>query len=58
VLLFVALLLIIPTLTDLLKKEKAWKWTERKKFSFEELKRGIITTLMLKLPDFEQSFEV
>jgi hypothetical protein len=49
---------IVAPLTDLLKKEKAWNWTERRKSVFEEIKHIIVTAPMLKLPDFEKSFEV
>jgi hypothetical protein len=49
---------IATPLTDLLKKERSWNWMEKRKFAFEELKHGIVSTSVLKLPNFEKLFEV
>jgi hypothetical protein len=48
---------IFASLTFLLK-ERSWNWKEKRKFLFEELKHRIVSTPMLKLPKFEQLFEV
>ena len=39
-----------------LKKDKCWNWTEKCQESFEELKRRMVTTPILKLADFERPF--
>ena len=49
---------IAAPLTDLLKKSKVWKWTERCQAAFDELKRRLATAPVLRLPDFEKDFEV
>ena len=49
---------IAAPLTDLLKKSKVWKWTERCQATFDEIKRRLVTAPVLRLPDFEKDFEV
>jgi hypothetical protein len=49
---------IIAPLTYLLKKERSWNWMEKSKFAFKELKQIIVSTPVLKLPNFEKLFEV
>lgn len=44
--------------TYLLKKEKKYEWTEACKKSFQELKKRLISALVLTLPDIHQDFEV
>jgi hypothetical protein len=41
-----------------LKKDKSWDSTKKYKYEFGEIKCRFFTTLVLKLPEFEQSFEV
>lgn len=45
-------------LTNLLKKDHPWLWSEEAKASFDKLKTTIATELVLKLPNFEAPFEV
>eukprot|EP00253_Pinus_taeda_P020542 PITA_20542 len=49
---------VTSSLTDLFKKDKRWSWTNKCQEAFDDLKRRIVTTLILKLPDFERPFEV
>jgi hypothetical protein len=49
---------IVAPLTYFLKKERTWNWMEKRKTTFTELKHIIVSSLVLKLSDFEQSFEV
>jgi hypothetical protein len=49
---------IVAPLTNLLKKERYWNCMVKRKIAFKELKRTIIFAPVLKLPNFEQSFEV
>jgi len=44
---------IISPLTNLLKKDKCWNWIERSCEAFEEIKKRMITMLILRLLDFE-----
>jgi len=45
-------------LFDLLKKNRCWDWYSECQLAFDKL-RGVVTSaLVLKLPDFEKSFEV
>eukprot|EP00253_Pinus_taeda_P026211 PITA_26211 len=44
--------------TDLLKKDKKWCWTEKCQKAFDDLKRRMVTTPILKFPDFGRPFEV
>jgi hypothetical protein len=49
---------IATPLTYLLKKERSLNWVEKRKYAFEELKHRIVFAPVLKLPNFEKSFEV
>jgi hypoxanthine-guanine phosphoribosyltransferase len=43
-------------LTDLLRKEKLWQWTEMEQESFENLKEKLTKFPVLQYPDFMQPF--
>jgi hypothetical protein len=43
-------------LTDLLKKEKEWDWTEKEQVSFDLLKFNLTNTPLLQYPDFREPF--
>ena len=45
-------------LTDLLKKDKRWSWTDKCQVAFDDLKKRMVTAPILKLPDFKRPFEV
>uniref|UniRef100_A0A3Q7GWI2 Reverse transcriptase/retrotransposon-derived protein RNase H-like domain-containing protein n=1 Tax=Solanum lycopersicum TaxID=4081 RepID=A0A3Q7GWI2_SOLLC len=45
-------------LTDLLKKDTKWVWSERCDEAFQNLKEAIASESILKLPDFKLQFEV
>ena len=45
-------------LTDLLKKNKSWAWTEKCQEAFEHLKAAVMEEPVLALPDFSKPFEV
>ena len=45
-------------LTDLLKKNTVFRWTELEETAFQELKRALITAPVLALPDFKVQFEL
>ena len=45
-------------MTELLKKDKKFEWTEDCEKSFNELKIRLTTTPMLILPDIYRSFDV
>ena len=49
--------LIVKPLTTLLKKE-VFKWTKEARGAFEDLKRVMINTPVLALPDSKKPFEV
>jgi len=49
---------IVAPLKNLLKKERYWNCMVKCKTAFKELKHTIIFAPVLKLPNFEQSFEV
>jgi hypothetical protein len=49
---------IAKPLTDLLKKEKDWKWKEREQTSFEMLKSKMTSAPLLQYPDFSKPFIV
>jgi hypothetical protein len=49
---------IARPITELLKKEKKFNWTESCEKSFQELKRRLITDLVLTLPDIQRDFVV
>nr|XP_016493745.1 PREDICTED: uncharacterized mitochondrial protein AtMg00860-like [Nicotiana tabacum] len=48
----------VAPLTELLKKNKPWVWTEHCQKAFECLKAAIIEEPVLALPDFAKTFEV
>ena len=48
----------VAVLTDLLKKDRPWNWSERCQECFDRLKHWVSSEPVLKLPDFEESFEV
>ncbi|ERN17431.1 hypothetical protein AMTR_s00037p00230530 [Amborella trichopoda] len=45
-------------LTDLLKKNKVWEWSERCQDAFEDLKTAVMEEPVLSLPDHSKMFEV
>ena len=45
-------------MTQLLKKDKKFEWSEGCEASFQELKRRLTTGPVLVLPDIQQDFEV
>ncbi|GJY64927.1 putative nucleotidyltransferase, ribonuclease H [Tanacetum coccineum] len=49
---------IASTLTDLLKKNKAWIWDKECQAAFESLKKVVIEELVLRLPDVTILFEL
>ena len=48
----------VSPLTDLLKKDKQWCWSEDCAEAFEKLKVAVSSEPVLRLPDFELPFEV
>ncbi len=49
---------ISKPMTQLLKKDKKFEWTEACEKSFQELKRKLTTTPVLIVPDIHKNFEV
>jgi len=45
-------------LSDLLKKNRCWDLCSECQLAFDKLRRAVTFALVLKLPDFEKSFEV
>ncbi|CAL5371561.1 unnamed protein product [Camellia sinensis] len=45
-------------LTDLLKKDRPWKWDESCQAAFDKLKVAVASEPVLRLPDFELPFEL
>ncbi|XP_064941101.1 uncharacterized mitochondrial protein AtMg00860-like [Musa acuminata AAA Group] len=45
-------------LTELLKKEQPWKWSDKCKIVFQDLKAVILEESVLKLSDYGEPFEV
>lgn len=45
-------------LTNLLKKNQPWRWTEEQNVAFEKLKITISSEPILKLTNFDAPFEV
>jgi ribonuclease HI len=45
-------------MTELLKKEKKFEWTEACENSFQELKKRLVSAPVLCLPDIEKEFQV
>ncbi|MCO5551438.1 hypothetical protein L7F22_004941 [Adiantum nelumboides] len=50
--------LISKPLTELTQIDETFIWTEKRDFAFNELKNLLATSPVLKLPDFEKTFEV
>jgi hypothetical protein len=49
---------ISKTMTELLKKDKKFEWTPTCEASFQELKKRLMTVLILVMPDMEKSFSI
>jgi hypothetical protein len=49
---------IARPLTQLLKKDKKFEWTEKCEQSFQELKKRLVTAPILTMPDISKSFDV
>ena len=49
---------IAKPMTELLKKEKKFMWTEDCETSFQELKQRLVTAPVLCLPDLQKDFQV
>ncbi|KAM2418624.1 hypothetical protein ACFX1W_025288 [Malus domestica] len=49
---------IAAPLTDLLKKNKTWEWTDRCQEAFERLKKALMEEPVLRLPDLSKPFEL
>jgi hypothetical protein len=47
---------IARPLTDILKKENEWNWTEKEQTSFDLLKFKLTNTPLLQYPDFNKPF--
>jgi hypothetical protein len=45
-------------MTELLKKEKKFEWTEACEASFQDLKQSLVTAPVLCLPDILKDFQV
>ena len=45
-------------MTELLKKDTKFKWTEECEASFQELKKHLVTAPVLILPDIRKDFQV
>lgn len=50
--------IISRPLTDLLKKNSVFRWTELDAATFQELKTALVTAPVLALPDFSKPFEL
>jgi hypothetical protein len=49
---------ISKPMTELLEKDKKFKWTSACKASFQELKKRLTTALILVMPDMEKLFSI
>lgn len=49
---------IASPLTDLLKKDKSWKWGEKQQSASDALKAKLIEEPVLALPKYGKPFEV
>jgi hypothetical protein len=49
---------ISKPVTELLEKDKQFKWTPNCEASFQELKKRLTTTLVLVMPDMEKPFSI
>ena len=45
-------------LSDLLKKDKHWEWSDDSQEAFQKIKHVVTSESVLRLPDFKLSFEV
>jgi hypothetical protein len=45
-------------LTQLLKKDKKFEWTDKCEQSFQELKKRLVSAPILTMPDITKSFDV
>jgi hypothetical protein len=45
-------------MTELLKKDKKFKWIPACEASFQELKKRLMTALILVMPDMEKLFSI
>jgi hypothetical protein len=45
-------------MTELLEKDKKFEWTSAYKASFQELKKRLMTALILVMPDMEKPFSI
>ena len=45
-------------MTELLKKDTKFKWTDECEASFQELKKRLVTAPVLILPDIRKDFQV
>ena len=50
--------LIIAPLTQLIEKDEAFTWTDLRDQALNKLKQILASELVLKLPDFDKTFEV
>ena len=48
---------IVKPMTELLKKDTKFKWTEECEASFQELKKRLVTSPVLILPDQTKDYE-
>lgn len=48
----------VSTLTNLLQKNRKWKWTEACQHAFDNIKCVVPSNPMLKLPNFNKPFKV
>jgi hypothetical protein len=49
---------ISKPMTELLEKDKEFKWTSACESSFQELKKRLTTALVLVIPDMEKPFSI
>ena len=49
---------VAKPMTELLKKDKKFAWSEGCELSFQELKKRLVTAPVLCLPDLEKDFQV
>jgi hypothetical protein len=45
-------------MTELLEKDKQFEWTPACEASFQKLKKQLMTTLVLVMPDMEKPFSI
>jgi hypothetical protein len=49
---------IARPMTQLLKKDKKFEWTEKCEQSFQELKKRLVSAPILTMPDITKSFDI